>query len=471
MTSTPSEGLPAQRIDRHGRPQVDLRAVARLAGPLMVNSAIQSALNLTDTWFVGRISTTAVAAMAAIYWVVLCAILLLGGVGMAVQTFAAQAYGSGRRARAAQAGWSGIYAALLTIPAFAAIGFLGEPLLHVLHVEPAVRALALEYWWPRLVVGGPLGLLVWSLTSFFNGIGRTRISLVVTATMALANIPFNQWFIVNLHMGIAGSAWGTVAAEVVGLGFALSSFLSEPMRRDYRTGRTWRRPMLRRQFVDGLPMGLSTTADLVGLALFQLMLVTASSVAGAATQIVMMLTSIAYMPAIGIALAGTTLVGQSIGMGELDWARRLGNRIILACAAFMGGIGLILGLSGRWILPWFVQAGDPSALQVVRLGIPVLWLAAAYQAFDGLNIGASFCLRGASDARIPALFVACLSWLFFVPCAYLMVFAPGQGWFPTLPGLGYGAIGGWTVSVAYVVMLGLGLTWRWRSQAWRQPHE
>ena len=66
MTLASSEGLPAQRIDRHGQPQVDLGAVARLAGPLMVNSAIQSALNLTDTWFVGRISTTAVAAMAAI---------------------------------------------------------------------------------------------------------------------------------------------------------------------------------------------------------------------------------------------------------------------------------------------------------------------------------------------------------------------------------------------------------------------
>ena len=148
------------------------------------------------------LSTTAVAAMAAIYWVVLCAILLLGGLGMAVQTFAAQAYGGGRRRRAAQAAWSGIYASLLAIPAFIAIGYLGRPLLDALHVDPDVRALALQYWWPRLVVGGPLGLLVWSLTSFFNGISRTRISLVVTAAMALANIPFNQWFIFSLHMEI-----------------------------------------------------------------------------------------------------------------------------------------------------------------------------------------------------------------------------------------------------------------------------
>ncbi len=462
--------LPAQRIDAQGRSHVDARAIAALAGPLMLNSAIQAALNLTDTWFVGRISTTAVAAMAAIYWVVLCAILLLGGIGMAVQTFAAQAYGSGRRSRAAQAAWSGLYASLLTIPAFIAIGFLGGPLLDALHVNQEVRSLALAYWWPRLVIGGPLGLLVWSLTAFFNGISRTRISLVVTAAMAVANIPFNQWFIFSLHLGIAGSAWGTVAAEVVGLALAMVSFLSQPMRRDYRSGRTWRRPMLRRQFLEGLPMGLSTTADLVGLALFQLMLVTASNIAGAATQIVMMLTSIAYMPGIGIALAGTTLVGQSIGMGELDWARRVGNWIIRACALFMGGIGLALGIAGPWLLPSFVSASDPSASAVVHLGIPVLWLAAAYQTFDGMNVGASFCLRGASDARIPALMVASLSWLFFVPAAYFAVFESGKGWFAQLPGLGYGAIGGWVVSVAYVVLLGTSLTLRWRSGAWRHHH-
>ena len=99
--------LPAMRLGPDGTARVDARAIVTLAGPLMLNSAIQAALNLTDTWFIGRISTTAVAAMAAIYWVVLCAILLLGGLGMAVQTFAAQAYGGGRRRRAAQAAWSG----------------------------------------------------------------------------------------------------------------------------------------------------------------------------------------------------------------------------------------------------------------------------------------------------------------------------------------------------------------------------
>jgi MATE family multidrug resistance protein len=182
----------------------------------------------------------------------------------------------------------------------------------------------------------------------------------------------------------------------------------------------------------------------------------------------MMLTSIAYMPGIGIALAGTTLVGQSIGMGEHDWALRVGNWIIRTCAVFMGGIGLILGLAGPWLLPSFVNPADPAGAAVIPLGIHILWLAAAYQAFDGMNVGASFCLRGAADARVPALIVASLSWGFFLPASYLAVFSPGHGWFPKIPGLGFGALGGWAVSVAYVVFLGTSLNARWRSQAWRR---
>ncbi|MBS0394864.1 MAG: MATE family efflux transporter [Proteobacteria bacterium] len=434
----------------------------------MANSTVQAVLNLTDTWFIGRLSTTATAAMAAIYWVVLCAIILLGGVGMAVQTFAAQAHGAGRRARAAQAAWSGLYASLLSLPAFVAIGFLGPPLLRALHLDPEVTRLALEYWWPRLVAGGPLGLLVWSLTSFFNGIGRARLTLVITVVMALTNVPFNQLFMFDLGLGIAGSAWGTVAAEVAGVGIGLAYFLGHRTRRHHRSHLTWRRTAIARQFTVGVPMGFGTTADLAGLALFQLMLVTVSATAGAATQIVMMLTSLAYLPGLGIGMAGTTLVGQSIGARDLEWARRIGNAIIGLATAYMGLLSIGLAIGGRWLVPLFVNQADPHAAQVVALGTTLVWFAACYQVFDGLNLGSSFCLRGAGDVRVPAAIVMLLSWVLWVPLTHVATFAPGQGWVHFLPQLGYGALGGWAVSVVYVVLLGSSLWLRWRSGAWRR---
>ena len=89
----------------------------------------------------------------------------------------------------------------------------------------------------------------------------------------------------------------------------------------------------------GVPMGLSPAADLLGFAIFQMMQTRLGTAGGAATQMVVILTSLAYMPGFGIASAGTTLVGQSIGAGARDWALRVGNRTILLAALYMGGIG------------------------------------------------------------------------------------------------------------------------------------
>src|SRR5690348_12029094 len=104
--------LPAQKIDSSGTPKVDQRAVLALALPLMANSAIQIVLNLTDMWFIGHISTAALAGVAAVQWLVLVCVLTLGGTASSVQTLAAQAFGSRRYARAAQSAWIGLWATL-----------------------------------------------------------------------------------------------------------------------------------------------------------------------------------------------------------------------------------------------------------------------------------------------------------------------------------------------------------------------
>ena len=93
--------LPAERIDTDGRTHVDQRAVLALALPLMANSAVQIVLNLTDMWFMGRISTKALAAVGAVQWLVVVVVLLLGGAGTAVQTLVAQYFGARRYRRAA----------------------------------------------------------------------------------------------------------------------------------------------------------------------------------------------------------------------------------------------------------------------------------------------------------------------------------------------------------------------------------
>jgi MATE family multidrug resistance protein len=193
-----------------------------------------------------------------------------------------------------------------------------------------------------------------------------------------------------------------------------------------------------------------------------------SQVDGATTQIVVMLTSIAYLPGVGLALAGTTLVGQAIGAGDREWARRLGNAVIAVTTGYMGAVGVILAALGPWVMPLFVTAGDPQATEVVRLGVVLLWIAAGYQLFDGLQLGSGFALRGAGDVRVPALIFFGLAWGVFVPLAHALSFAPGQGWFDVLPQLGYGSVGGWTALLVYVVLLAVAMHLRWRAGVWQR---
>src|SRR5436305_1434726 len=318
--------LPAQRIDAAGRTHVDQRAVLALALPLMANSAVQIVLNLTDMWFMGRISTRALAAVGAVQWLVIAVMLVLGGAGTAVQTLVAPHCRARRYRRAGQAGWTPLWAMACTAPA----------------------------------------------------------------------------------------------------------------------------------------------ADLLGFAVFQMMPARLGTAGGAATQMVVILTSIAYMPGFGIASAGTTLVGQSIGARSRDWALQVGDRVILLAALYMGAIGVLIALGGPWVLPFFIGSHDSESAQAVVIGTQLLWLAAGYQFFDGLNLGSSMCLRGAGDVRIPAALVLTVSLLLFVPLAHAFTFASGQGWVRFLPQFGWGAVGGWVAVLIYVMLLGSTLFLRWRSGAWQK---
>jgi MATE family multidrug resistance protein len=331
--------LPGQALSSVGRPRLDYRAVAALAFPFMLNSAVQAVLNATDTWFIGRLSPAATAGVGAVYWPILVCVLLFGGIGLSVQTSVAQAFGGRRYTRASQATWTAVWASLFT---------------------------------------------------------------------------------------------------------------------------------LLRQFKLGFPMGLLIAADILGFALFQLMQVRLGTVDGASTQIVMMLTSFCYMPAVGIAMAGTTLVGQAIGAHRRDWAFKVGNGIILMAVLYMGAIGVLLAAAGPWVLPFFTNLADPTAAAVVARGCELLWIAAGYQLFDGFNISSSACLRGAGDVRLPAVMVLALSWLLFVPLAHSLSFAPGTGWVDGLPQFGMGAVGGWFAALIYVCGLGLMLFLRWWSGAWQR---
>ncbi len=460
--------LPARRINREGNARVDLRAIVLLALPFALNSALNAVLNLTDTWFIAQLSANAVAAMGAIYWASLTIVIFLGGIAIAVQTYVAQAIGGNRRRRAAHWLWMGLVGAALVAPLFWAAAWLGPYVIQRADLSADVSELAIAYWQPRLWTA-PFGTALWTILSFINGTGNPKQSFYVNLIVAIANAGLNQLFMFELGWGMAGAAWATGVSLLLGLLLSIGLLRCSETYKDYSFATTWRvrRASLVSLFTLGAPTGLFIAFDLIALSFFQLYQTQLGAVGGAATQIVMMLTSIAYMPAVGIANAGNTLVAQSIGAGDKGWAKRLGNTTIILSTVYMTMVGLAVAISSPWLLPLFVSPTDTQAAAVIKLGITLTWIAAAYQFFDGMNIASSFCLRAAGDAKVPALLLGVLAWLVFIPLAQMLTFERGQTWFSWLPGFGYGAVGGWIAACLYIGLLGVLLFWRWRSGKWQ----
>ena len=461
--------LPAMQVDRQGKRRVDYREILLLAFPLFLSSGVQAVLNLTDSWFIGRLSTDAIAAMGALYFLILVLFILFGGVGMYVQTLVAQAYGEGKLHQAAQAVGAGCWSAILLMPLFVWLAFSGTELLKLFQFSPDVERLAIAYWTPRLL-GLAIAIANLGLTAFFNGIGRPTITLGVAIAIALLNAVLNEGLMFRLGMGMAGAAWATTISLMVGMALLLFMFLSRKIRQRFQSHRVWRPKWqtIRYLFALGVPLGFLMTADLTGIALFQIMQVKVGVVAGAATQVVMVLTSTAYMPTLGIAQAGTTLVGQSIGAGNRGWAKRLGNVAIALCVVYAIAVNALLALNGQWLTPLFVTATDGQVESVITLSQTLLWLAVAYNAFNALNIGSAFCLQGTGDVRIPSLLAVLLSWFGFVPLTHILTFEQGKGLVGFLPQLGFGVFGGWSAAILFTVVLSSSLFWRWRSGGWQK---
>jgi MATE family multidrug resistance protein len=461
--------LPVLRLNAQGKRQMDWSALMGLIIPMFFITSLQMVLNLTDTWFVGRISTLALSAVGASYYLVMMVFLFLGGVGLGIQTLVAQAVGAKQSELALHWVWCGLWTALATTPLFLGIAQAGPAILGVLHLSPEVTRLAVNYWIPRMW-GGSLSVLLIVLTSYFNGLGRPKYTFIIMTTVVVSNIVFNAWFVFKLGHGIAGAAEGTSLALGVGVLLAFWFFWKDSLTTKVRQHNYWRPSWagVRQVLALGIPTGLFPAMDVAGLSLYQIMQVTVSPVDGAATQILVMLTSIAYMPAIGISLAGTTLVGQSVGAGDIAWARYCARIIIVMAMAYMIMVGVGLFFLRGLVVPWFLTTADSNSDVVIALTMHLLVIAAFYQVFDALNLAASFCLRGAGDVRWPTVILLVLSWGVFLPLCHMLTFKPDQGWVHFLPQWGLGAVGGVYALFVYTAGLGILLGLRWFSSAWEK---
>ncbi len=129
-----------------------------------------------------------------------------------------------------------------------------------------------------------------------------------------------------------------------------------------------------------------------------------------ANQIALNLASVTFMVPLGLAMAVTVRVGRAVGAGNPLAARRAGLAGNALCVGFMSCAALAMLVFPDTLTGLY--SNDPRVLAVAR---QLLFCAAIFQVFDGLQVSGAGALRGLKDTRAPMLITVIAYWCVGVP--------------------------------------------------------
>jgi MATE family multidrug resistance protein len=263
-------------------------------------------------------------------------------------------------------------------------------------------------------------------------------------------------------MGIPGSAVGTVIATLVEAGIPACIFLGRTMHRDLGTRRAWRpsRSHLRELLRLGWPHGAMFGNEMICWGFFMVYLVSHFGKEHAtAGWIAHQYMSLSFMPAVGLSVACTALVGKYQGMQRSDLASHRAWLCIRSAMIYMGLCGVVFLVFREPLVRAFVRDDTPpeEVARVVRLGAAFLVATAAFQLFDAVAMTTSGALRGAGDTVVPGVATVILSWGVIVGGGVALTHLA-----PSLESLG-----AWIAAASYIFLLCVFLLGRFLSGRWK----
>jgi MATE family multidrug resistance protein len=379
------------------------------------------------------------------------------GVMMLVNALVSQAAGRKDLPACGQYMWQGIWSGLLIGLCCLPIAMLGGPLFRALGHPPELAAMEAQFF-TTTVCFAAFKLCGMALEQFMLAVQKPNVVLCAAVAGVLCMIPFNYTFIYgNFGMpklGVLGAAWGLNLAVVVEGGVTLAYIVFSGIGQKYGCG-DWRLrwDKLRTLLVTGIPSGLQTVTEVAAWALFSAWVIGGAFPELAASNVyTFRYMSVSFMPAFGLSVAVTALVGRYIGMGKPDEAARRAHLGFKVAAVYMMLCGGLFFFGGRWLMSVF--STDP---RVIDAGATLLVLAGVYQFFDAMYIIYSGGLRGAGDTAVPAAVTGTSCWLIVIGGGLLMI--------RLFPGLS--VLGPWIAAAAYGVFAGLFLMIRFVRGKWR----
>jgi putative MATE family efflux protein len=253
-------------------------------------------------------------------------------------------------------------------------------------------------------------------SSYLQCCGDMVTPSVLNAVMCVLDVGFNMIFIPRY--GVLGAGIGTgLACAVISLIMAWFCCFKNPRLRLRRTEKTrLNKDILRKAFQIGMPVAVQEIAMCAANVAATMIIAPLGAVAIAANAFAVTAESLCYMPGYGIGSAATTVVGRSIGAGEMKIAKRYGNICTVMGVLFMSCTGLVMMVLCPFVFKMLTP--DPA---VQALSVEVLRIELLAEPLFAVSIVAAGALRGTGDTLVPSLMNLGSIWVVRIGLALLLV--------------------------------------------------
>ncbi|MFF2779607.1 MATE family efflux transporter [Streptomyces sp. NPDC058052] len=438
MTQAPTSSKAALR--RHDR------EILSLALPAFGALVAEPLFLMVDSAIVGHLGTPQLAGLAIAGALLSTAVSVFVFLAYATTAAVARRVGAGDLPAALRQGIDGIWLALLLGLAVVAVTLPTAPwLVQVFGASDTAAPYATTYL--RIsILGIPAMLIVLAATGVLRGLQDTRTPLYVAIGGFAVNGALNVGLVYGAGLGIAGSAWGTVIAQV---GMAVA-YLVVVVRGARRNGASLRPDAagIRASAQAGVPLLVRTLSLRAVLMIATAVAARLGDTEVAAHQIIISLWNLMAFALDAIAIAGQAIIGRYLGADDADGARQVCRRMVLWGVVSGVVLGLLLVVARPLFIPLFTD--DPAVQSTL---LPALLVVALSQPISGVVFVLDGVLMGAGDGPY-------LAWAMLLTLA---AFAPVALLVPVFGG-GLTALW-WAMTLMMVVRLGT-LWFRMRSGRW-----
>ena len=406
----------------------EFKPMLALAAPVVIAEVGWIMMGIVDTLMVGRLGASAIAAVGLAGMLFFGVTVFAMGLLLGLDPLVAQAFGAGRLDECHRWLVDGLWLSLIVGAPSIAVVLAMDLSLGGWGFPPDVLAFTRPY----------LAILAWGLAplmlyaAFRRYLQAMGIVRPVTVTLIAANVvnALGNWMLIFGHlgapaMGVRGSAYSTLVARIfmaITLFFVILSHESRmtPRLRDTRMGLDTAR--LRTLFALGFPAAGQTALEVGVFAAATALAGRVSGAALAAHQIALNMAAFTFMVPYGLASAAAVRVGHAIGRQDRHGASMAGWTAILLGAAFMSTAAIVFLTAPGFLIRLFT--GDAA---VIGIGVSLLFVAAVFQLFDGLQGVTTGALRGLGDTRTAMYWNLGGHWFIGLPLGYVLCFYLGRG--------------------------------------------